>query len=224
MVAISPPSHSVPVRIKICGITRLEDAMMAIDSGANALGFVFYPASARNITIDQACSIMTALPPFVTTVALFVDADADFVEQVIARCKVDLLQFHGQEPEAFCAQFSRPYIKAIRMQAQTDLLAISQTYHSAQGWLLDAYVKGVPGGTGATFNWQWLSNLPMDIRQKLILAGGLNADNVGTALREVRPYAVDVSGGVEQAPGQKSLLKIQQFIQACWPDYLDKKG
>ncbi|MDG4813156.1 phosphoribosylanthranilate isomerase [Hydrogenovibrio sp. 3SP14C1] len=202
-------------RVKICGITNITDAKAAVEAGADAIGFVFYEKSPRAVTIDQAWSIFQNLPAFVTTTALFVNPSAVLVQKVIEELKVDLLQFHGDESPAFCEQFSRPYIKAIRMQAETDLELLADQYASSQGLLLDTYVKGIPGGTGAAFNWDWVSP---EKRQKMtlpvILAGGLSEENVGQGIESVHPWAVDVSGGVELTPGQKSSKKIQAFIQA----------
>ncbi|BBP43957.1 phosphoribosylanthranilate isomerase [Thiosulfativibrio zosterae] len=203
-------------RVKICGITCLEDAMAVAHAGADAIGFVFYEKSPRNVKIDQAWSILGQIPAFLTSVALFVDADAEFVQQVIDQTQIDLLQFHGDETPEYCEQFNRPYIKAIRMQAQTDLVALAKTYASARALLLDTYVKGVPGGTGESFNWDWLAHLPSDFNKPIILAGGLTPDNVQQAIAQVSPFAVDVSGGVEAAPGKKSLQKIQQFINGTF--------
>lgn len=202
-------------RVKICGITNITDAEVAVQAGADALGFVFYDKSPRAVTIDQAWAVFETLPAFVTTTALFVNPDVALVNRVIEALKIDLLQFHGDESPAFCEQFSRPYIKAVRMQPETDLKQLAAQYASSQGLLLDTYVKGIPGGTGAAFNWDWVSpekrqNMPLPV----ILAGGLNEENIGQAINSVHPWAVDVSGGVESAPGQKSSEKIQAFIQA----------
>jgi len=202
-------------RVKICGITNIADAKAAVDAGADALGFVFYEKSPRAVTIDQAWPIFQKLPAFVTTTALFVNPDVALVQNVIKELKIDLLQFHGDESPAFCEQFSRPYIKAVRMQAETDLKQLATLYASSQGLLLDTYVKGVPGGTGAAFNWEWVSpEKQPKMTLPVILAGGLNEDNVGQGIDAVHPWAVDVSGGVESTPGQKSSEKIQAFIQA----------
>jgi phosphoribosylanthranilate isomerase len=206
----------VRTRVKICGITCLEDAMAVANSGADAIGFVFYEKSPRNVKIDQAWSILSQIPAFLTSVALFVDADVKFVQQVIDQTQIDLLQFHGDETPEYCEQFNRPYIKAVRMQAQTDLVALAKTYASARAILLDTYVKGVPGGTGESFNWDWLAQLPSDFNKPIILAGGLTPENVQQAIKQVSPFAVDVSGGVEAAPGKKSLQKIQQFINGTF--------
>ena len=180
-------------RVKICGITRLEDAQAAIAAGADALGFVFYAKSPRAVTIEQAASIVSQLPAFVTTVALFVDASADFVESVINETAIDLLQFHGDESPEFCGAFARPYIKALRMRPEMDLSSAIEAYGTAQGVLLDSYTPGTPGGTGETFDW---SRIPAHQASKIILAGGLDSANVAQAIAQVKPYAVDVSGGV----------------------------
>lgn len=197
-------------RVKICGITRVEDALQAAQSGADALGLVFYAKSPRAVEIEQARTIVQAVPAFVTTVALFVDPSRSYVEEVIERTSIDLLQFHGDEPETFCSSFSRPYIKALRMQPGVCISQLANTYQSAQGILLDAWVDGVPGGTGQTFNWEAIPAL----NQPLILAGGLNSANAQQAIQSVRPWALDVSGGVEASKGIKSKEKIQDFMQA----------
>lgn len=198
-------------RIKICGITRPEDARVAVQSGADALGLVFYPKSPRAVSLAQATEIAAAVPAFVTLVALFVDETAERVSRVLESVPIDTLQFHGDEDEAFCAQFARPWIKALRVRPDTDLVASCQRYASARGILLDAWQEGVPGGTGKTFDWSLISSgLPLP----LLLAGGLNPANVGSAIEAARPFAVDVSGGVEAKPGIKDPEKIRQFIAA----------
>ncbi|BAN47746.1 phosphoribosylanthranilate isomerase [Metapseudomonas resinovorans] len=198
------------VRIKICGITRIEDALAAVAAGADAIGFVFYAKSPRAVTPAQARSIIAALPPFVTTVGLFVDMPRAELRQLLGEVPLDLLQFHGDESAEDCAGFGRPYIKALRVKPGDDIAAAVSRYPEASGLLLDTYVPGVPGGTGEAFDW---SLVPQDAAKPLILAGGLTPDNVGEAVRQVRPYAVDVSGGVEAAKGIKDAAKIQAFIQ-----------
>lgn len=208
--------NQLRVRTKICGITRVEDALAAAYAGADAIGLVFYDKSPRQVTLTQATAIVRALPAFVTSTALFVNPEADFVRDVIDTVGVDLLQFHGDESAAFCEGFDRPYFKAIRMQAETDLNACVRTYAGAKALLLDTYVKGVPGGTGAAFNWQWVSkDKTAGLDMPIILAGGLSENNVSEAVEIVQPWAVDVSGGVEAEPGIKSEKKVAQFIKAA---------
>ena len=201
--------RSILTRIKICGITRVEDALAAAHSGADAIGLVFYERSPRHIDIAQAKVLAAALPPFVTVVGLFVAAEASFVREVSASVPLDLLQFHGDESPEFCAQFSTPYIKAIRVKAGVDLLQCASRYSGAKGLLLDAYVEGTPGGTGASFDW---TLIPKRLSLPVILSGGLDAGNVAAAIRLVQPYAVDVSSGVEANKGIKDAAKISAFI------------
>lgn len=196
-------------RVKICGITREADAQAAVEHGADALGFVFYPPSPRYVSTDTAARIVRGLPPFVTTVALFVDATAEQIAEVVDEVGVDLLQFHGSEREETCSGHRRPWIRALRMRADIDLAAEAAVFGNARGLLLDAYRPGVPGGTGESFDW---GLIPADLAPRIILAGGLTADNVGRAVREVRPYAVDVSGGVEREKGIKDANEIKRFI------------
>lgn len=196
-------------RVKICGITRPEDARHAARCGADAIGLVFYPPSPRSVTLEQARQIVAALPPFVSTVGLFVDASRDEVQQVLSQVALDLLQFHGDEAPQDCEGHGRPYLKAIRMRQVTDVLAEAQRYRNAKGLLLDSYTPGVPGGTGQSFDW---SRIPERLDRAVILAGGLNPDNVAAAILQTRPYAVDVSGGVERAKGIKDPEKIRAFI------------
>lgn len=197
-------------RVKICGLTSRDAALHAVSCGADALGFVFYGKSPRAIQAEAAASIISSLPAFVSSVGLFVDADAATVRQIIDVTQLDLLQFHGGETAAFCEQFNRPYIKAVRVKAQADIDHALQRYQSARALLLDAYVDGVPGGTGHCFDW---SLVPV-ANVRIVLAGGLDADNVGTAIRAVRPYGVDVSGGVESQRGLKDFAKIAAFTAA----------
>jgi len=199
----------VRTRIKICGITRPEDARIAVESGADAIGLVFYAPSPRNLDPEQARAIVAALPPFVTAVGLFVDPTRDQVEAVLRRCPLGLLQFHGDEAPGFCGGFGLPYIKAARVRADTDLVQYLLPYHAAQGWLLDAYHDQLYGGTGESFDWKLI---PQDLARPVILSGGLTPDNVGAAVRQVRPWAVDVSSGVEASKGIKDAAKIAAFI------------
>ena len=196
-------------RIKICGITLVEDARAAVDLGADAIGLVFYAPSPRNVGLAQARSIIAAIPPFVTVVGLFVDPAKEHVESVLHGCSLDLLQFHGDEAPDFCGRFGLPYIKAARVKADADLVQYLTPYHVARGWLLDAYHDHLYGGTGASFDWKLV---PRDLARPVILSGGLTPDNVGAAVRQVKPWAVDVSSGVETAKGIKDAAKIAAFI------------
>ena len=196
-------------RVKICGITRREDAHAAVAAGADAVGMVFYADSPRAVSISMAAEIVAGLSPFVTTVGLFVNADKQDVQSVLAQVPLDCLQFHGDESPEYCEQFKRPYIKVIRVNEQTDVLAAAERFSHAQALLLDTYIKGIPGGTGQTFNWQLI---PKQVNKPIILAGGLTPANVGAAIKTVYPYAVDVSGGVEASKGIKDSNKIKQFI------------
>lgn len=198
-------------RIKICGITRAEDALAAAALGADAIGFVFYAPSPRNITIDAARDVASVLPPFVSAVGLFVDADRAFIDTVLARVPLAVLQFHGDESPEFCAQFARPFIKAIRMKPELDVKAEIARFPAASGILLDAYRPGVPGGTGETFDWQ---RVPRQTNTPVVLAGGLTAANVTAAIGATRPWAVDVSGGVEASHGVKDNAKLAAFFAA----------
>ena len=198
-------------RIKICGITRLEDGLIAAAAGADALGFVFYPPSPRYVGVEQAAEIIVSLPPFVTSTALFVDQSADEVTRIIGLTGVDLLQFHGDESPEFCTSFGPPWIKALRMKPGLDLVYEIERYRSARGILLDAYRPGIPGGTGEAFDWE---QIPAALASQIILAGGLTVENVGRAVQQVRPWAVDVSGGVEAAKGIKDPERVRGFIAA----------
>jgi len=198
-------------RIKICGITRPEDAQQAAKLGVDAIGLVFYGPSPRNVDMQQACAVVNALPPFITPVGLFVNATADEVQGVLERVNLDLLQFHGDESPEFCACFNRPYIKAIRMREDVDLQIEADRHAQARGLLLDAYHPALPGGTGESFEW---ARVPGDLPASVILAGGLDAGNVSEAIRTVQPYAVDVSGGVEAEKGVKDWGKMADFVAA----------
>ena len=195
-------------RVKICGITRVEDADAAARAGADAIGLVFYPPSPRCLSLERARSLRGVLPPFVTAIALFVNPAREDVERVLAEVRPDALQFHGEEPPEFCAQFGVPYIKACRVREGTDLLEYFAPYADAQGWLADAYVEAY-GGVGARFDWSLVPSLR---DRPLILSGGLSMENVGEALRVVRPWGVDVSSGVEVAKGIKDAALIEAFI------------
>ena len=197
-------------RIKICGLTRVEDTQLACDLGADAIGLVFYARSPRAVDVERAREIVQGLPPFVTAVGLFVDAPRAGIEAVLARVPLGLLQFHGDECPADCGSYGLPYIKAVRMRPGLDLPGFTAAYPDAAGFLLDAYVAGVPGGTGQSFDW---GRIPADFDRPLILAGGLDADNVNAAIRQVQPYGVDVSGGVEAAKGVKDHQRLQAFFR-----------
>lgn len=196
-------------RIKICGITRVEDVLAAARSGTDALGLVFYDKSPRHVSLQQAAQLAAAIPPFVTLVGLFVNASAAEVQEAMKVVALDALQFHGEEEPEFCAQFGRPYLKAIRVKAGVNLVQYAAHFAGAQGLLLDAFVEGTHGGTGASFDWALIpQNLPLPV----ILSGGLHAGNVAEAIRQVRPYAVDISSGVEANKGIKDAAKIAAFI------------
>ena len=198
-------------RIKICGITSVEDALAAAQLGADAIGLVFYPPSPRYVEVEQAAEIAAALPPFVTTVGLFVNADEQTISEVVSRVQIDLIQFHGNECHDYCGLHQRPYLKAVRMSDEVDLDKQMADYAQARALLLDTYKAGVPGGTGEKFNWD---RVPAHLADKIILAGGLTPENVKDAVAQVHPYAVDVSGGVESAPGKKDTEKMARFIEA----------
>ncbi|MET0106102.1 MAG: phosphoribosylanthranilate isomerase [Sedimenticola sp.] len=197
-------------RAKICGITRPEDALEAVRQGADAIGLVFYPPSPRAVSAEQAAGIVAVLPPFVTVVGLFVNATEEEINEVLGSVRIDLLQFHGDESRAQCNRHGKPYIKAIRMREGVDLQQQKTAYPDAAGLLLDTYQKGVPGGTGERFNWELI---PDDLAGSIVLAGGLTPENVEQAINSVRPYAVDVSGGVEQDKGIKDSEKVAAFMR-----------
>ena len=198
-------------RIKICGITRPEDALAVAASGADALGLVFWGASPRAVSIEQAVAIVDVVPPFLSVVALFVDEPPASIERILSTVPIDLIQFHGDESPEFCQQFGRPWIKALRVKPGLDIAASCRKYRGARGVLLDSWKEGVPGGTGKTFDW---SLAPGELSLPTILAGGLHAGNVGEAISTLLPAAVDVSGGVESSPGIKDADKIEQFVAA----------
>lgn len=197
-------------RVKICGITRIEDALAAVEHGADAIGLVFYDKSPRNVSPQQAAEIVAALPVFITAVGLFVDAEPEFVNSILSVVRLDLLQFHGDETPAQCRQYAMPYMKAIRVKTDTNLLQYALDYSDAKALLLDTYTEGVAGGTGQAFDWKLI---PKNMSHPIVLAGGLNADNVGSAILQVRPFAVDVSGGVELTKGIKDAAKIAAFMR-----------
>ena len=200
-----------PTRIKICGITRPEDALAAASGGADAIGLVFYADSPRAVTVQEAKDIAQVLPPFVTLVSLFVNAPAETISNVLSQVPVGLIQFHGDEDNRFCRGFGRPWIKALRVRDSMNVAKEATALSGATGVLLDAWQEGVPGGTGRTFDWALVNEqLPLPV----VLAGGLDEVNVGDAIGGLRPWAVDVSGGVESSPGIKDAEKIQRFVAA----------
>lgn len=209
-------------RVKICGITRVEDGVAAAQAGADAIGLVFWSGSPRCVRFEQAQAIVAALPAFVSVVGLFVDPQPEAVRAALAAVPLDLLQFHGNEAPGYCASFGRPYIKAVPVRPEVDLLQYAAQFPAAQGLLFDAFEPGgLPGGTGTTFDWSRLSpQLTDPMSRRLILSGGLNPQNVAAAVRQLRPWAVDVSSGVEVADaggarrkGIKSATKIVAFIR-----------
>lgn len=207
--SVSKTSSAARTRVKICGITRECDVEAVCNAGADAIGFVFYAQSPRAVKPEQAKKLAQKVSPFVTRIGLFVDAADKQIFDILGETNLDVLQFHGNEPEQDCVKFQKPYIKAIRMVPGLDISAEIDKYPSALGFLLDSYKQGVPGGTGQVFDWQ---SIPDNITQPIILAGGLSPSNVSEAIQTVRPYAVDVSGGVETKPGIKDNTLIQRFI------------
>lgn len=204
-------------RVKICGLTREQDVAAACQAGADALGFVFYEPSPRAVSAAQAKTLVAAVPAFVTTVGLFVNASPAEVREVLEQVPLDLLQFHGDESPEFCASFGKPFMKAVRMAPDVDLPRIAHAYAGARALLVDAYVPGIPGGTGTTFDW---ASLPASLSLPVVLAGGLDPDNVAEAITACRPWAVDVSGGVElvgddgqRQAGVKSADAINAFMR-----------
>ncbi len=197
-------------RVKICGFTRPDDAALAVRLGADAVGLVFYPPSPRNLDVETARKIVSALPPFATVVGLFVDEDENVVRTILEQVRIDLIQFHGEENPDYCRRFGKPYIKAVRMRSETDLARVVDAHPDAAGFLLDAWRPEAKGGTGHRFDWELI---PRELRQTVILAGGLTPHNVEDALRAVRPYAVDVSSGVEAGKGIKDADKMAAFLE-----------
>jgi phosphoribosylanthranilate isomerase len=197
-------------RVKICGFTRVEDAVFAAHLGVDAIGLVFYPPSPRHVEIEQAIKIVKALPAFTSVVALFVDEQEARIREVLAQVSIDCLQFHGDEPAEACRIFGKRYIKAVRMQDGIDISPMAQHYHDAAGLLLDAFHPGAKGGTGSQFDWELI---PRQCSLPVILAGGLDATNAKRAVQTLRPYALDVSSGVEAEKGVKDSLKMAAFIK-----------
>lgn len=206
----SHASVRVKTRVKICGITSVTDALHAVRYGADAIGLVFYSPSPRYVTVKQAAEIAYAVGPFVTVTGLFVNESAESIGKVLQQVPLQLLQFHGDETVAFCEQFSRPYIKAMRMRDDLNVDEAIANYSSAVGVLLDTYRAGIPGGTGEKFDW---NRVPKTPACPIVLAGGLTPDNVAAAIAQTKPYGVDVSGGVETTPGHKNSSKVEVFIR-----------
>jgi len=201
------------VKVKICGVTNFDDALAAVDAGADALGFMFYEPSPRNVPVKLAADIIRQLPPFIAKVGVFVNATEETVRMIVTECGLDTVQFHGDEPPEFCRRFSPLKIyKAFRLENLESLRALPG--YRTDAWLLDSFVEGKPGGTGAKFNWD-LAVEATQLGRPIILAGGLTPENVGGAVRKVRPFAVDVSSGVESAPGKKDHAKLRRFIAAA---------
>lgn len=198
-------------RIKICGLREPVHARLAAEAGADAIGLVFYGDSPRYVQAEIAAEVAAAVPPYVMTVGLFVNASQNEISNILTRVPLDLLQFQGDEEPEFCERFNRPYVRAVRMEEGTDLLEYARRFKRAKALLLDAHVPGLPGGTGRTFDWKLVPrNLPIP----LILSGGLDSGNVADAIRAVRPWAVDVSSGVEASRGVKDPAKIVEFIRS----------
>lgn len=210
MAADTKAGPMLRTRIKVCGFKCVDDALAAVEAGVDAIGLVFYPPSPRHVTPERAAEIVRALPPFVTSVALFVDAERDTVCATRDAVGFDLAQYHGDETPEACAAAGIPFIKALRVRPGLDLLHCSNAFREARGLLLDAFQPGVPGGTGHRFDW---ALVPDGLSLPLILSGGLTADNVGEAVRRVRPYAVDVSSGVEREKGIKCADLVRAFVR-----------
>lgn len=202
---------AIRCRVKVCGITSVADARMVSAAGVDAVGLVFYAKSSRNVSVQQAAEICAALPPFVSSVGLFLDASAVFVNEVLEAVPLDLLQFHGSESAEYCNHFRRPYLKGLGMSgvSGSDFKALADQYPQAQGVLVDSHAPGAAGGTGRVFDW---TQVPQDYAKAIVLAGGLTADNVAQAIRTTRAYAVDVSSGVEAAPGIKDSAQVAAFM------------
>ena len=203
--------NQLRTRVKICGITRVQDALEAVRCGADAIGLVFYAASPRHVSVQQAQQIVAALPPFISVVALFVNATPAEIEAVLSQVRIDIVQFHGDETAADCERIKLPYFKAIRVKSDTNLLQCALDFSSANALLLDTYSEAAYGGTGHVFDWDLI---PKNMTKPVILAGGLIAENVSLAIQKVKPYAVDISGGVEVSKGIKDANKIAAFMLA----------
>ncbi|MCK5830454.1 MAG: phosphoribosylanthranilate isomerase [Methylococcales bacterium] len=197
-------------RVKICGFTQVSDAVTAAKLGVDAIGLVFYPPSPRNISIEKAVKIVNTLPAFVTVVALFVDENESQIREVMSKVSIDCIQFHGDEEPVDCRIYNKPYMKAIRMKPGLNILEIAEQYSDASALLLDAYHPGIKGGSGSQFDWDLI---PKNCSLPIILAGGLQTSNIKTAIQSVKPYAVDISSGVEEKKGVKDVAKMAAFIR-----------
>lgn len=204
------------IRVKICGITRVQDALAAAHAGADAIGLVFYPESRRAVSIAMANLIIRELPPFITSVGLFVDASANDIRSVLSNVNLDMLQFHGDEEPSACGIYGKLWLKALRMSPGINLAALASKFENSAGILLDSYTPGMAGGTGQVFDWDLVT---VGVKKPIILAGGLHADNVMAAITRVRPYAVDISSGVESAQGIKDPGKMAAFIARVRESY-----
>ena len=198
-------------RVKICGFTQVDSAVHAANLGVDAIGLVFYPPSPRHISIEQAIDIVDSLPAFVSVVALFVNEKASVIRNVLAQVSIDCLQFHGEETADMCRIYNKPYMKAIRMKPELDMVEIAMEYHDTSALLLDAYHPQIKGGGGHQFDWDLI---PQNYSLPIILAGGLDVNNAALAVKTVKPYALDVSSGVESSKGFKDVAKMAAFIQA----------
>ncbi len=196
------------VRVKFCGMTSKEDALQAAYLGVDAIGLIFHKPSPRNISIDHASTIACSLPPFVTRVGVFVNESVDFVQSVLKKIPLDILQFHGQESTGYCRSFKKPYIKTIHIKSKSE--SLEKLYPDALAFLFDTYVEGLPGGSGFSFNWE---HIPGNLKKPFLLAGGLNKNNIIQALEKVKPYAVDVTSGIEKAKGEKDFEKMKEFLE-----------
>jgi phosphoribosylanthranilate isomerase len=213
LISFAYLTSNMRTRIKYCGFTRVDDVLDASVLGVDAIGLVFYEPSPRHVSIEQAISIVRSIPAFVCVVALFVDAEPGYIDHVLNKVSVDCLQFHGDEPAEYCRSFNKRYIKAIRMKQDMDFAEIASTYNDADGILLDAYHPDVKGGSGQSFDW---GLIPQNCKIPIILAGGLDEFNVAQAVASVKPYAVDVSSGIEMQKGMKDKNKMAAFVRAVW--------
>jgi phosphoribosylanthranilate isomerase len=200
------------IRVKFCGMTSQEDIAEAVRLGVDAIGLIFHMPSPRHVTLEQAVQITACLPPFISCIGVFVNEEADFVQAVLKEVPLNILQFHGQEPADYCSSFGRPYIKTIHVKPEPPSLPLEALYPNASAFLFDTPIKGLPGGSGVTFNWKHIPYVP---NKPFILAGGLNCENIIEALNKVKPYAVDVTSGIEKTKGKKDFIRMKDFIDKC---------